>query len=625
MNRLATLSLAALALVPAASAQMQPTTMRSDAVWARATTETITLDGVLDEPGWSQAESIVLEYGERAGDPGSGYVAEQGQMPPPDPLMADVKFLVRGNQLYVGATVQDESIGGDGFPTFDGFLMKFREPAMRNDLIREALVTEYFYAWMGFGQPPVPGDTPKFLGPYGDRSVDANVARWDAASMVDGTANDDSDTDESYTFEMRFDLDILGYDATQAGGDQVAFTFSVYDVDGFFPFNDAEFSVSRVWWQSPFGGEYGVGRVFVDPAVTVSSGALPGMPYDVTIAQGGLGETPTIDGQLDEPVWDRIEGFDIRFNDDDLRSTYPGVGALTSGQFQPEIDVTGDGNGDPRNDVVDPGDATVKWFYKGTTLYVGVDVRDAAISARDGGSPDFRDGFRLSLNDRVELQPNDHFLQPYNFDIYLDPNGDAVVGEELTGADPSTYAIGIDGSVNDAGGADTGYQIEFSIDLADYGYPADLGDRVLFVGATLYDYDLLDDPAASYGTRAWYFREGGADRAAAYAFLDPANPVAGEAGPDALGGIRLAGAAPNPFSTETTLRYALPEAGTASVVVFDLLGRRVAEAQPGAQAAGDNATGLRLALPAGVYVYRVDLDGASGQRYSATGRFTVVR
>lgn len=64
---------------------------------------------------------------------------------------------------------------------------------------------------------------------------------------------------------------------------------------------------------------------------------------------------------------------------------------------------------------------------------------------------------------------------------------------------------------------------------------------------------------------------------------------------------------PNPFNPETVIRYALPVAGYAKGVVYDLLGREVATLIDGEKSAGKheikfNATGL----PSGVYIFRLE-------------------
>jgi hypothetical protein len=54
-----------------ANAQYQP---RQDIIWARSTAgETITLDGVLNEPAWAKAESLQVVYGTKGPIPSSGY------------------------------------------------------------------------------------------------------------------------------------------------------------------------------------------------------------------------------------------------------------------------------------------------------------------------------------------------------------------------------------------------------------------------------------------------------------------------------------------------------------------------------------------------------------------------
>ncbi len=95
--------------------------------------------------------------------------------------------------------------------------------------------------------------------------------------------------------------------------------------------------------------------------------------------------------------------------------------------------------------------------------------------------------------------------------------------------------------------------------------------------------------------------------------------VAGEAGPDAPA-LAVETVAPNPARTSATVRYRLAGAGTATVEVLDLLGRRVALAA-GAAAPGVHEASVDVrALAAGLYVVRVAQDGAV-----ATARLAVVR
>jgi hypothetical protein len=82
---------------------------------------------------------------------------------------------------------------------------------------------------------------------------------------------------------------------------------------------------------------------------------------------------------------------------------------------------------------------------------------------------------------------------------------------------------------------------------------------------------------------------------------------------------------PNPFASETTLRYDLPVDAEVSVEVYDVLGRRVVEVAPEAVAAGAGRTvTLDAALPSGAYIYRVTAEMPTETR-TETGRMTVVR
>ncbi len=72
---------------------------------------------------------------------------------------------------------------------------------------------------------------------------------------------------------------------------------------------------------------------------------------------------------------------------------------------------------------------------------------------------------------------------------------------------------------------------------------------------------------------------------------------------------------PNPFNPNTTIRYALPEEGLATLAIYNLLGEKVAvlvneKQQAGAHNVEFNAGGLA----SGVYVYRLEMNGMSRQK-----------
>jgi hypothetical protein len=104
-------------------------------------------------------------------------------------------------------------------------------------------------------------------------------------------------------------------------------------------------------------------RIHARPDITTSSGPLPTSTFDAAIPE--LADpAPVINGLLNEAAWgsSRIYDFDIRWDDNALRNSYPATGRYRSGQFQPTVH----GGTAP---VIDPADCTVKTFIKGNTLY----------------------------------------------------------------------------------------------------------------------------------------------------------------------------------------------------------------------------------------------------------------
>src|SRR4029079_5019610 len=130
--------------------------------------------------------------------------------------------------------------------------------------------------------------------------------------------------------------------------------------DWFWPIDGARFASNRVWWENPWGNVswYNEVKILCQPGVTTSSGAPPPLAPDLRIYQAVTDAAPTIDGNLNDPVWAKANHFDIRYGDYGLLDTYPVVGKWRSGFFQPNV------NGGQAA-VTDPGDATVYYFWKG--------------------------------------------------------------------------------------------------------------------------------------------------------------------------------------------------------------------------------------------------------------------
>lgn len=80
-------------------------------------------------------------------------------------------------------------------------------------------------------------------------------------------------------------------------------------------------------------------------------------------------------------------------------------------------------------------------------------------------------------------------------------------------------------------------------------------------------------------------------------------------------------AQPNPFNPSTTIKFGVPKSGRASLVVFDVRGRRVANLHNGELAAGDHSLQFSgEGLPSGTYFYRLSGDG-----YSVTEKMQLVK
>ena len=629
-----TLLLAALALAnvaPAFGIDL-PGLPRQDAIWARVSPGPITLDGVLDEPGWAKAESTIIKFGRINGIPGSGWKIEAGGLPT-DTTYAVLKLLSRDNQIYLGARVRDKSIGGSSeFNRFDGFLMAVKDHLSAGAPKPPA---EYFYAWWfpHLTDPQPVGQMPRFIGRFGEpepgepRTPEA-IAAWDAATVVNGVTNSDAAPDVSYTVEMRFDGAAVGYDFTRPEGDVFEWNISIYDCDYWWPLNLSLFSSTRTWWQGPWGNASGYNevRVHARPDVTTESGPVPPLPPEIVYPR--LTQTATIDGNLNDAVWSdpRVYSFDIRYGDEALRQTYPSVGPYRAGQWQPTV------NGGQAF-VVDPGDATVKMFVSGDRLYVGFDVRDQVVQYHPS---EFRwDGFFVHVTEIDSTDLVDHTLRGRRLGFQVGPTGAARTQgylSNLISRGKAQVALQLKaGSTLDTLGLDidTGYQAEMWVDLTDIGYTPGNVQGPLFLGVVLLDGDSYLPIEDSYGTKTWWFREYDNTCCPPWGYVSSVGtgvepPPSGGESPAAYG---RAESYPNP-SLQPRLRYYLPERNRVTLEVYDLRGRLVERRALGAQDEGERELLLfgARAPGAGVYLYRLQLeDPATGRlRGTLTGKSIVL-
>ena len=194
-----------------------------------------------------------------------------------------------------------------------------------------------------------------------------------------------------------------------------------------------------------------------------------------------------------------------------------------------------------------------------------------------------------------------------------------------------TFAVDMTGLDVSRGVYLTGDAVEWEIvPMADVGGGIYRYDATLGVGdegayyflttATWDDYQAYREVvppacAAWYGSdRGYSVPAGGATFAFVWATCDPAEvATSGEPSPDAR--LRLGAPRPNPAVGVVRVDIDVPEAGPATVVVYDLLGRRVQTVLDRPVGAGRQSVRLdTAALPAGTYLVRVDAAGETASQ-----------
>ena len=660
MKRIATMMALALLVGAMNIAWAQPVRNGDDIILLRDIGEAeITLDGMLDEAVWEQAETISLVWDGDHPRPGGGQFIEGNPVlaEPSDPIDATLRFLREGNLLWIGVEAEDASIGGSSnLWSLDGIIMSMVNRANRPDFPTLEDVnffggsslgnvrSEFILGWWNRDDTtdtgdPLPGVAPvgfsSSFGPCGGCGVDStwDTSLWNYAATVNGTSNDDSDTDEGYVMELFINMEAMGYDFDQPGGDRAPFTISVDDYDYNWPFDEQNSFLSRVYWQFAYANNYntGVGYVTGSPGLTVDSGPLDvtGPEFNIPAASGEI----TLDGALDEAAWDAVDyTFFLQYKPElEVADMNPGS-LLPYYQFYFRPDINGDGN---TAEVVDKTIGQFKMIHDGSMLYVGLDTDDQAISGVQ--SENGRDGFRLSIRNLDSLRTSGiggGALDWYSLEFQIDSTGALTYAGNATdyrNIDPDaiTGAVMLKGAgtAGDASDIDEGYQMEVAIDLTAFGYDEDLSDeRRTWTHLAFFDGDYLPSPGDSYATRTWHIGERG-EGASLYGYLSDETTVANEDPTEVPDGFALKGNYPNPFNPSTTLNYTLSRAGNVTLFVYDVLGRRVAEQAIGAQAAGEQRVAFDgKNLSSGVYFYRLQVQGADKSAFlSPVGRMVLLK
>ena len=596
---------------------------REDVVWAKMVTAgSITLDGNLNEAVWNDAVSINVVYGQPGPLPTSAWRPEFQEEVYYDQTNATVKFLVSDdNKLYLAFYIPDSSVGGIGdWARWDGILMSVKDKASPD---RPAPASEYFYTWWYCCMNDstfqiVPGMPPRFIGRWGTwgdttRTQEQRDA-WDAAYQVlgglscrDTLAGGVLENDQALVVEMKIDLTVMGYNVTDSDGDVVALNFSIWDGDWIWASDPFKIASSRTWFQAPWGNANAINviRIYGRPDVTTSTTNLPVIAPDGVIPNGSNFAEPTIDGNLNDPVWGGGFQFDIAFGDSILRASYPTVGPLSSGQFQPEL------GGNPRPPVVDPVSAKIRMFFRDQYLFLSADINDQLIQGLN--EFDRMDGVRFIIGDRDNLN-EDNFMTFRQLRVNFDPSGQGVASEylaELVDSGFAWYGVHLKGAstVNNNADVDEGYQVELKLDLSKFGYPSNLGDKLLFGGVMVMDGDSFDDSLANYGTRTWWFRESDWGPATAWMVMDPNTPVGVEPISNAIvpNSLELYGNYPNPFNPSTKIRYSVPASGNLNISFFNSLGEEIYSKTFDVTTSGIYEYEFNASnLASGIYFYRVE-------------------
>ncbi len=602
-------------------AQFSP---RKDFVWARdisvASSPTITVDGSLSEAVWAQAESVLVTYGAKDGNPGSGYKIMNGSGTPFDSTRAVLKFLVNKttNTLYIAVIAKDSTIGGAGWENSDGILGGIYERAAREPNLGITLQRDIFISLV---DSAAPNATFNFQGGnLPNRGVVTAAGNIDGTSNIDTNASGAPTTDRSWTIEMAVSLDSLGYNANSATTDEIQMCMGIWDAD--WVHGGGNPIATKTWWGNEWGnnGQGLAARVLVRNDVTVNSGALPHYNYDLVIPNGANFATPVIDGTLQDAVWSKIPGFNIHYGDAALRATYPTIGKDRSGNFK-SMGTT----------AFDAGIAKIKMFFKGDILYLGADVADKSLNSYVGD--DFLDAIQLNINVPIDslYDKNVHQMASKRFGVAIDTSASHTRG--LWDLTDSTFATAVSyaaspkagSTVNDNSDVDAGYTVEMAVDLSKLGYPSGAQNKVVGIGVDYHDYDIATDTSAY---RVWWFREWPWAASPAFCVLanDTLVTAIGTQAPTTASSFRLLGNFPNPFNPSTTIRFDAQDKGTATLIVYDVLGRRVRElttaATPGQNEMKFNAN----TLASGVYFYRLEfLTGSGTTLTSETKTMTLLK
>ncbi|MGE5681718.1 MAG: T9SS type A sorting domain-containing protein [Bacillota bacterium] len=594
---------------------------REDAKYVRVLqgSEDVTVDGVEDAI-WAKADSIVVGYGQTKYLPSSGYNLQVGQSVAGDSANAVCKFLYKAPYIYLLFKTVDKSVGGKDWEQSDAIIMSFKKYPAKHYWTQawdNRVEHFYTYAWLWAGDTTIPivDAQPLFKGSDEvaggrDSKRTANQkARWTAVSKVLGGKSNDSLPDLGWVSEHRIRVDSLMYPSNN-GVMVLPFSFSIFDGDGFLDSTKANNAHTKTWWGCEWNENWYYSALFIDQKVTTATTGSPIPPIDYTIPHVQTGTVLTVDGDLKDWKLDNTLHFRAKYGDDAYFDKINGTGAWASGYNE------ADWNSYPT--VLDGPEADFYVTYDDANLYVGAKVADQIVTVPGEGNR--KDGITFFMVPRV-YTPGNGIFPAKALTINIDSTGKAQAGDDLIRmADTAgvTYklVLGKGTNVTNITDVDSGYTAEIKIPFNAFGYPTNLGDSVMYIGALVNDIDIFDDAKSNYYAKAWWFKQDVGQKSPAWAVLGPAGaPVSVNEKVHVPLSLELFANYPNPFNPSTTIKYSINTSADITLYVYNPLGQVVSEMRKANAPAGFGEFKFNAGrLSSGVYFYQIKVKDLSDSK-----------
>jgi len=428
------------------------------------TSATMTLDGLLTEPGWGSAYEYLI-YGPKAPTTINAKSVTGGALVKLDSVKGfwdttwtKVKFIHKGTKLYVGIESNDKSVCkfGDSWEG-DGLFM----------FIKSATGQAYeFHLYFNAA-----GINPGMVYESGGGTP---VPQWGSGIGVRGTqtiVNDTTQVDNGYTAELVLYLDSLGYNANSTS---VPVCINIFDPDGYHngmgPWGPKG-NYHKTWWGSEWGSSYRNLVLYQDPASVTAFTST---------------STITVDGNLSELSWNHSYPYLAFGPNPVLVGTNPK--SVTSGVLV-------------KDPYTDSTITTVKFLRSGMKLYLGLQSNDKSV-CKFGDSWE-GDGLFMMIKSATN--------QVYEFHLYYNASGiNPGMVYESGGGNPKPQwgnGVGLRGSqtlVNDTTQVDNGYSAELVIYLDSLGYTA--GSTTIPVSIDIFDPDGYHNGMVAWGTKGSFYK-----------------------------------------------------------------------------------------------------------------------